>query len=60
VAAGVRHLITVDPSAVQITVPKPYEGNVVALLTEIEQLQIEPVRFPCATGICRESSGQRR
>ena len=26
----------------QLSVPKQYEGNVVALLTEIEQLQIEP------------------
>jgi flagellar P-ring protein precursor FlgI len=32
----------VDPSTVQITVPKKYPGNLVALLTEIEQLQIEP------------------
>jgi flagellar P-ring protein precursor FlgI len=32
----------VDPSTVQLTVPKEYTGNVVALLTEIEQLQIEP------------------
>jgi flagellar P-ring protein precursor FlgI len=32
----------VDPSTVQITVPKKYPTNVVALLTEIEQLQIEP------------------
>jgi flagellar P-ring protein FlgI len=31
-----------DPSTVQISVPKKYPGNVVALLTEIEQLQIEP------------------
>jgi flagellar P-ring protein precursor FlgI len=31
-----------DPSTVQITVPPKYPGNVVALLTEIEQLQIEP------------------
>ncbi|HVY58784.1 MAG TPA: flagellar basal body P-ring protein FlgI [Xanthobacteraceae bacterium] len=31
-----------DPSTVQITVPQPYKGNVVALLTDIEQLQIEP------------------
>jgi flagellar P-ring protein FlgI len=31
-----------DPSTVQITVPKQYHDNVVALLTEIEQLQIEP------------------
>ena len=26
----------------QLTVPQQYQGNVVALLTEIEQLQIEP------------------
>jgi flagellar P-ring protein precursor FlgI len=32
----------IDPSTVQITVPKKFEGNVVALLTEVEQLQIEP------------------
>jgi flagellar P-ring protein precursor FlgI len=31
-----------DPSTVQITVPKKYHGNVVSLLTEIEQLQVEP------------------
>jgi flagellar P-ring protein precursor FlgI len=31
-----------DPSTVQITMPKQFEGNVIALLTEIEQLQIEP------------------
>jgi flagellar P-ring protein FlgI len=31
-----------DPSTVQIAVPPPYKGNVVQLLTEIEQLQIEP------------------
>ena len=31
-----------DPSTVQINVPKQYTGNVVSLLTEIEQLQIEP------------------
>jgi flagellar P-ring protein precursor FlgI len=31
-----------DPSTVQLTVPKRYHGNVVSLLTEIEQLQIEP------------------
>ena len=31
-----------DPSTVQINVPKQFAGNVVALLTEIEQLQIEP------------------
>jgi flagellar P-ring protein precursor FlgI len=31
-----------DPSTVQITVPAKFHGNVVALLTEIEQLQVEP------------------
>src|ERR1700730_15112553 len=31
-----------DPSTVQISVPKEYANNVVALLVEIEQLQIEP------------------
>jgi flagellar P-ring protein precursor FlgI len=31
-----------DPSTVQITIPKNFEGNVIALLTEVEQLQIEP------------------
>ncbi|MFZ3247604.1 MAG: flagellar basal body P-ring protein FlgI [Pseudolabrys sp.] len=31
-----------DPSTVGITVPQQYRGNVVSLLTEVEQLQIEP------------------
>jgi flagellar P-ring protein precursor FlgI len=31
-----------DPATVQVTIPKRFHGNVVALLTEIEQLQIEP------------------
>ncbi len=31
-----------DPSTVQLSIPPKYHGNVVALLTEIEQLQIEP------------------
>jgi flagellar P-ring protein FlgI len=31
-----------DSSTVQVNVPKQYTGNVVSLLTEIEQLQIEP------------------
>jgi len=31
-----------DQSTVQVNVPKQYAGNVVSLLTEIEQLQIEP------------------
>ena len=32
----------IDSSTVQIAVPQQYTGNVVSLLTEIEQLQIEP------------------
>src|SRR5580700_9828287 len=31
-----------DPSTVMLTIPKQFHGNVVALLTEIEQLQVEP------------------
>src|SRR6185437_11792997 len=31
-----------DPSTVQITMPSKYPQNVVQLLTEIEQLQVEP------------------
>ncbi|MGB7258482.1 MAG: flagellar basal body P-ring protein FlgI [Pseudolabrys sp.] len=31
-----------DPATVQITVPLQYRGNVVSLLTEIEQLRVDP------------------
>ena len=31
-----------DPATVQITVPQQYRGNVVSLLTEIEQLRVDP------------------
>jgi flagellar P-ring protein precursor FlgI len=31
-----------DPATVEITVPQQFRGNVVALLTDIEQLQVEP------------------
>ncbi len=31
-----------DPATVQLTIPAKHHGNVVALLTEIEQLQVEP------------------
>ena len=31
----------IDPSTVQLTIPKKFHGNVVSLLTEIEQLQVE-------------------
>jgi flagellar P-ring protein precursor FlgI len=39
---GARAAEPVDPSTVQMTIPKEFHGNVVALLTEIEQLQVEP------------------
>jgi flagellar P-ring protein precursor FlgI len=48
VAAAVNDFIgsptaePLDPSTVQVTVPAKYHGNVVSLLTEIEQLPIEP------------------
>ncbi|MGM4896543.1 flagellar basal body P-ring protein FlgI [Tardiphaga sp. 839_C3_N1_4] len=32
----------IDPSTVQLSIPPEFKGNVVALLTEIEQLQVEP------------------
>jgi flagellar P-ring protein precursor FlgI len=32
----------IDSSTVQVNVPKQFAGNVVALLTEVEQLQVEP------------------
>ena len=31
-----------DPSTVQVTVPPRYHSNVVSLITEVEQLQVEP------------------
>ena len=31
-----------DPSTVEIGIPRKYQGNVIALLTEIEQLQVVP------------------
>jgi flagellar P-ring protein precursor FlgI len=31
-----------DPATVQITVPLQYRGNVVSLLTEVEQLRVDP------------------
>jgi flagellar P-ring protein FlgI len=39
---GVNTAEPLDSSTVQVNVPKQYLGNVVSLLTEIEQLQIEP------------------
>src|ERR1700752_3640610 len=38
---GISAAEPLDPSTVQLSIPKEYHGKVVALLTEIEQLQIE-------------------
>jgi flagellar P-ring protein FlgI len=39
---GVKCAEPLDPSTVQLTVPQEFKGNVVAFLTEIEQLQVDP------------------
>jgi flagellar P-ring protein FlgI len=39
---GTKTAEPLDPSTVQLTIPSEFKGNVVALLTEIEQLQVEP------------------
>jgi flagellar P-ring protein precursor FlgI len=39
---GVPTAEPLDPSTVGVTVPEQYRGNVVKLLTEVEQLQVEP------------------
>src|SRR5215207_1168342 len=39
---GAKTAEPIDPSTVQLTIPAEFKGNVVAFLTEIEQLQIEP------------------
>src|SRR5437870_7702539 len=39
---GTRSAEPVDPSTVTLSVPAEFKGNVVALLTQIEQLQVEP------------------
>ncbi len=39
---GVTIAKTLDPATIAITVPEIYSGNVVELLTDIEQLPIEP------------------
>ena len=40
IGAGVAE--PMDPSTVQVHVPKNYQGNIIQLLTEIEQLKVEP------------------
>src|ERR1700742_2524036 len=39
---GVKAAEPIDPSTVQLSVPPEFKGNVVAFLTEIEQLQVDP------------------
>ncbi len=39
---GVPTAESLDPGTVGITIPQQYRGNVISLLTEIEQLQVEP------------------
>src|SRR6187431_122260 len=39
---GAKTAEPIDPSTVQMSIPAEFKGNVVALLTEIEQLQVEP------------------
>ena len=39
---GVKTAEPIDPSTVQLSVPTEFKGNVVAFLTEIEQLQVDP------------------
>src|SRR6201997_800156 len=39
---GVTTAEPIDPSTVQLSIPAEFKGNVVAFLTEIEQLQVDP------------------
>jgi flagellar P-ring protein precursor FlgI len=39
---GSKSAEPLDPSTVQMSIPPEFKGNVVAMLTEIEQLQVEP------------------
>jgi flagellar P-ring protein precursor FlgI len=39
---GAKSAEPLDPSTVQLSIPAEFKGNVVAFLTEIEQLQVEP------------------
>src|ERR1700710_2780278 len=39
---GVKPAEPIDPSTVQLAIPAEFKGNVVAFLTDIEQLQVEP------------------
>ena len=43
---GVKTAEPIDPSTVQLSIPPEFKGNVVAFLTEIEQLQVERTSPP--------------
>src|SRR3981189_1905667 len=43
---GVKTAEPIDPSTVQLSIPAEFKGNVVAFLTEIEQLQVDPDLAP--------------
>jgi len=45
----------IDPGTVQIVVPQTYEGNVVGLLTDVEQLKVDPDEV--ATVVIDEATG---
>jgi flagellar P-ring protein FlgI len=52
---GVTAAKATDPATVQVTVPKNYKGQVVELLTDIEQLRVEPDQI--AKVVVDEQSG---
>ncbi len=52
---GTNAATPADPATVDLAVPKNYEGNVVSLLTDIEQLKVEPDQL--ARVVVDESSG---
>jgi len=52
---GTPAAVTSDPSTVQVTIPASYNHNVVNLLTDIEQLRIEPDQL--ARVVIDEQSG---
>lgn len=52
---GVTAAKATDPATIQLTVPKNYKGEIVELLTDIEQLRVEPDQI--AKVVVDEQSG---
>ena len=52
---GVSAAKATDPATIQLTVPKNYKGEIVELLTDIEQLRVEPDQI--AKVVIDEQSG---